>query len=369
MGHENTLTASLLAGTLLFTCGHGRTDAQPVQTFSEVTAAVDRLLQSNDATEVAWGAFTASQYHVVSAIPRLTAALGRGLDGNLNAARAAELGILDALVQLDAEVPVDVLRPSLGRWPIPTLILVNNAIGDRDALLLDRFSATSGFEWQAIANLLLKSKPPGFAAKRLDGLGLRVTVSVTDDPSRGRLVAGVLSGVESGPNNVSGVPGFPPLADYQLVPARQGATILSVGPRTAYYVRHVQNSAVIPPVVGSRVAGASDADRVEYLNALVRERFGTAALRDTTSVTVVWTNPQAFRQDISVHRKRVEDLYRQVISLLALSKRLTDHETRGLAPNITITVEDNRSDKSESLPAIEERGPAVAHLVRKRLRG
>jgi hypothetical protein len=79
--------------------------------------------------DVAWGAFTASQYHVVSAVPLLTAALGRELGADADARR------------------VEALRPSLDRWPIPTLILLDNSIGDRDAPLLDRFSATSGFEW------------------------------------------------------------------------------------------------------------------------------------------------------------------------------------------------------------------------------
>jgi hypothetical protein len=49
---------------LLLTSGAARADAQPPQTLGEATALVTRLLQSNDVKDVAWGAFTASQYHV-----------------------------------------------------------------------------------------------------------------------------------------------------------------------------------------------------------------------------------------------------------------------------------------------------------------
>jgi hypothetical protein len=354
---ENTLTASLLAGLLLVTCGVALAYAQPSQTFVETTAAVNRLLQSNDMKDVAWGAYTASQYHVRSALPLLTAALERDLGADTDARRAAELAILDALVQLDAHVPVDALRPSLDRWPIPALILLANASGDRDGLLLERFNATSGFEWQAIANLLLKSKPPGFAFRLLEGLRLRLTVYVTDDRSY-RIGSGLGTGGEHGPNYELVVPGFPPLAHYQFVVAGPGATMLSIGPQIVYYARRTQNPAAIPPQTGSTFARPHDVDRVQYLNALVRERFAAAPLRDQSWATVVWTNPQAFRQDVSLHRKRVEDRYHDVVLLLVSSMRLTEEKSRTLTPNITITFEDLRNDRTESLPAIEQRGAA-----------
>ena len=78
-------------------------------------------------------------------------------------------------------------------------------------------------------------------------------------------------------------------------------------------------------------------------------------LREATSVTVVWTNPQEFRQQVADQRRRVEDLYQRVISLLVLRGRLTEDEERETSvPNITVRVEDHRSDKSEPLPLIEQ---------------
>ena len=180
---------------------------------------------------MAWGAFFASQYRVIPAIPLLTDDLRRGFDSGSNEQRATELAILDALVQLGAHLQADALGASLNRWPIPTLILLSNASGDRDALLLERLSVTGGFEWKGIANLLLKSRPPGFAVRLLENLRLTLEVHVTDDPTRG-IGSGLGGGVESGPNYELGVPGFPPIAHYSFVPARPGATIFSTGPDT-----------------------------------------------------------------------------------------------------------------------------------------
>ena len=103
------------------------------------------------------------QYQVTSAVPLLIAALRRDLSADADTRGGTELAILEALVQLRARMPADVLRSSLGRWPLPTLILLDNATGDRDAIILQRLSVTTGFEWQAVGNLLLRSKPPGLA--------------------------------------------------------------------------------------------------------------------------------------------------------------------------------------------------------------
>ena len=308
---ENTLTASFLAGMLLFTSGAARTDAQPPQTLGEATAVVTRLLQSNDVKDVAWGAFTASQYHVVSAVPLLTAALGHQLEANDDARDAVELAILDALAQLDAHVPVETLRPFLDRWPIPTLILLNNAIGERDALLLERLNATSGFEWQAIANLLLKNKPPGFGVRLLEGLRLRLTVYVTDDPNRG-FGSALGSAAEHGTNYVLGVAGSA-LAEYQFVlpPGRHDpfdwATDRALCTSDPKSVRS-------SPMARSTLAKPRDVDRVQYVNALVEAiRDGTAAPRIVGDRRL--TNAQALRRDVSTHRTRVDELYRRVVSL------------------------------------------------------
>jgi len=354
---ELLLTGVFVAGLLV---ASEPANAQPVQPSDDLAARVERLLASNDPTEVAWGAYTAAQYRVLSAVPLLTNALGQDFGGNSDVRHAAELAILDALVQLDASVPAETLRGSLSRWPVPTLILLNNATGDRDALLLQRLNATSGFEWQAIANFLLRSRPSGFAASLLRDLRLRINVYVTDEPQRG------FGGAE-GPNSESPTyviavrSGYPPTAEYQFSVARPGATILSIGPKTVYYTRHVRTSAPISSVTGWASSKPSDLDRIEYLNALVRQRVEMPPLAATKSVTVVWIDSESFRQQVLRHRTTVQELYRLAVSALISDGLLTKDESQRLTPNISIEIRDVRANKSESLPKIEGGGVAVRH--------
>jgi hypothetical protein len=333
-----------------------------VQTLNEATAATNRLLKSSDAKEVAWGAFTAAQYHVTSAIPLLITALQQISSVDADPHGGTELAILDALVHLRAQVPADVLERSLGRWPIPTLILLENATGARDAMLLQRLSVTTAFEWQAIGNLLLRSKPPGLAYQLLEGLQLQLTVYVTDQPN-----VGFGSGLGRGSDGcmvATAAPGFPPLADYQFATAGPGATILSIGPETVYYVRRTLTPPIIPCQNGGRAEKPRDDDRVKYLNALVRAQVETVPLRQSTSVTVLWSNPDMFRQEVSRHRQAVEEQYQNVISVLVWAKRLTEEESRALTPKITVTVDDQRKNKSEPLPALEDRGGGAVSIRR-----
>jgi hypothetical protein len=316
------------------------------------TSSTSRQLQSNDAREVAWGAFQAAQYHVVSAVPFLTATLLKELQGDAHARQAAELAILDALVQLDAQVPVDVLRSSFDRWPVPTLILLGNATGNRDALLLEYLNATSGLEWQAIANFLLQTEPPGFAFRLLNGLELRLDICLTD----GAIGIGYGGGMESGPNYAIAVPGFPPLPDYQLSGAATGATILSIGPETIYYTRRI--AAGVPsfrPQIRSTREKPADLDRVRYVSALVRKYVEAMPLGATMPVTIIWHDALTFREDVLRHRSALESRYREIVSLLVWIKDLTEDERQSLHATVRIAIDDYRRDKSIPLPIIEGR--------------
>ena len=311
-----------------------------------IAADATRLLASADAKDVAWGAFTACQYHVVSAVPLITSALSRPLAGDRVAQEATELALLDALIQLDAKVPVTVLEPLIARWPVPTSVLLANATGDRDAVLLPLVSSTDGAFWNGIANLLLVTRPPGFAMRLLTGLRLTLVVHVTNNAN-----LGVFGGAgTSGEHSLYGAlaAGFPPLADYRFSFARPGATVQSVGPRTVYYERRLQTQPAFQRFRYSSPEGPSNTDRVDYLNALIGEG---RALQERTEPTVVWRGAAALRRAVAEHRERVEGRYRVALGSLVVRGLLSDAESRSLTPQIAVRVEDNRDDKSQPLPA------------------
>ncbi len=73
--------------------------------------------------------------------------------------------------------------PYFNRWPVESLILLANASEGRDAALLPLVSSTGGLAWNAVANLLLQARAPGFAFRLFDGLRLKPTVQVIDTPN------------------------------------------------------------------------------------------------------------------------------------------------------------------------------------------
>jgi hypothetical protein len=137
------------------------------------------------------------------------------------------------------------------------------------------------------------------------------------------------------------------LAYYQFAPApAPGVTVLSVGPDTVYFVREVQPQPTVPCSDRGQIEKPRDDDRVKYANALA----GAQWLRQETHVTVVWKNSDDFRQEISRRQRAVADQYRNLVSVLARAKHLTEDESQSLTPIIAVTVEDGRQDKSEPLP-------------------
>lgn len=180
--------------------------------------------------------------------------LPRDLSSNRDPYSATELSLLDALVQLRAQVPAAALLGPLDRWPIPTLILMDKPTGDADGIPLQRFSNTTAFEWQAIANLLLRRKPTPtrFASQLVDHLRRHLTVFVIVQENVGFSPGGSGTGSEEGCNAAIFAPGFPPLPDYEFAMAGPGVTILSAGPETVYYIRRIQAPSVVPCKWGGR---------------------------------------------------------------------------------------------------------------------
>jgi hypothetical protein len=126
-----------------------------------------------------------------------------------------ELAILDALIQLEADVSAEALRPLFDRWPVQVLILLAHASEWRDDMLLSILESTSGERWAAAANLLLVTRSPGLARYLLKDLRLKLMVSVRDSSS-GELGAGFGGGSGCSGNLAYTAHGFPPLAEYSV---------------------------------------------------------------------------------------------------------------------------------------------------------
>jgi hypothetical protein len=331
----------------------------------EIVDHVPEQLQSNDPKQVAWAAFHAGQYQLKAVIPLLENALDRFQlpDPSTRPNAAVRLGqaalgqsILDALVQLGASVDATSVARFFQWWPVQTLLLVNNARARRDEVLLSLLDVPSDRPlWQATANLILKTKPQGFAVLLLRGLKLRLTVYVTN-----RTDVGIFSGSGLGVDGegcnqyVPGLPGYPPIADYQLPVAGPNGLSWPDNVGRAFYLRTVYAPPMIPNACGPLPVRVRplDQDRLTYVAALLNSTPQALFLFASSSVTVVWTNAETLKARVAQERERVAAQYRSITARLAQGGYLSASEADGLVPPIEVTIQDQRDDRRDPLPTI-----------------
>jgi hypothetical protein len=208
--------------------------AQRVPTAADVRA---RLHSSNPA-EVAWAAFDAATFQMSEVAPDLIAVLDTPPEVEERIRYPLISAVLDALIQLrgtgrfPARVPGPahaILDRYHARWPVQTLILLSAPVPGRGETL-ERWlrSTTSGLEWYAAANELLKESAPtrGVAADLLNGVKLTLEISVSDDGTSG----GIGSGLGRGSGVADGIGenprGFPPHVVYDFESSHTPGSIL-----------------------------------------------------------------------------------------------------------------------------------------------
>jgi len=313
-------------------------------------------LRSGLPKEIAWGAFRAAEYRLTDLVPDLIAVLE-----SPPAAERLERGVLiaavlDAAVQLNASLPAAVLRSYWTEWPVHTAILMAlTREAERDAILLELLPASTGFQWPAAANLLLTTKPHGFAAALLTNLLLDLPIGVADFSASGR------TGVVAGGNAVGlavrdGIgfnpPGFPPFAAYGFeYGPHTGHVVLASGPRTVYYSRTVTYEYQF----GVSQTFSNDANRLDYLAALANLTKSEAVrgLRQP-SVSVAWRGTDELEREVAQARNEMARRYQQLVSALVVLKHLSEREAEQFSkPDIRVRFIDVRTDKSEPLPSVQ----------------
>jgi hypothetical protein len=138
--------------------------------------------------------------------------------------------VVDALIRLDARVPVDLARKV--EFSPQRLVLLSRA-PDNGAALMDilaQATAPDSVEWIAAADLLAQHSPPGFAAKVMERLEPSLTIHVVDDRSVATEGGGGRS-CDYGPGEVR--IDWPPFREYRL--SIGGGTLLAPGVHPAYY--------------------------------------------------------------------------------------------------------------------------------------
>jgi hypothetical protein len=342
-------TRSFLAGSAaaLIALGPAVRAQAPVAPAAVTDIAVIRkLLQSDIASEQAWGAWFAGQTQRTELVPDL---VKLGSDSRLETDRPRQALVdvlLDALVQLKAAPEPSWTISFFERRPTQSLILLANSGDKGTPVLLDLTRTQKGIRWLAAANVLLARRPAGFAAVLLDGLTVRGDLYITNSPNKG---FGTGASSDGSVADGMGAPptGFPPSTNYYLTLGDYpGAVVLAAGTRairTVYYMRGVYPPGQQYPASWSDRTAPTSQDRLDYIAALRTTSLGSYALRANETKTVVWKSGMSFDREVAAYRAELTQRYDSLVRTLVQEKLLTDEEAKALpAPTISVIVQDTR---------------------------
>jgi len=329
-------------------------------------------LRSEDPLRVAWGAWLARQDHQTALIPLLIEKVGEYQPTDEARSQTGErdrhdalLVVLDALIGLGAAVPVQQARKLYPEFSAQSLILLVRSQTDAQSALLNIFqNARANWNWLAAGNVLVKTRPPGFASFLLSRFTQHITVSIFD-PGHGGGGAG--GGSECGFSLRAPKARWPSVGLYLLTqfPERMTgltATLLIDGDTTVYYWRVEPGNYDNPPDArGSCDDGDRDRYRAQYLTRLMESSFPRMSMDPYPQITIVWKDEADYRQRLlaTVEERRTE-FRRAVASLQHSGQLLTPAESATLKLRLEIVIRDERADRSPPLPAVLENDGTVS---------
>ena len=315
-------------------------------------------LQSDNPQRIAWGAFLAKADRQRSLIPLLLQNLRdyQSVETDFSDLVPSDrhnalLGVLDALISLHAQVPVEEAHKLFPEFSTQAVILLVRAGSAAQLALLDVFGqARMNGNWLAAGNVLVKERTPGFAAALLSRFTQHIDVSVW-----GQGVGGGIGGgggecglAEGGPKQ-----GWPPVGMYRLFHDNifPEATLLIEGQTPVYFFREERNDYINPAEMPSCNYGNRDTYRAQYLAKLARLSY---MLEAYPTVYISWEGTDNYKHAVS------EGIEKQWVRLhwvkedLKGAGLLTAEEAATLQPRQEVIISDHRSSRAVPLPQVLE---------------
>ncbi len=322
-----------------------------------------RLMASQSHAVRAWGAYIAGHHGLKEAIPELRGLLHSvaGDEDGYPHRKVAQIehyvcyAALDALIRLEAEVPSNELLALPGRFKTCAFLLLYGEPKENQAALLDlvRSSPTARACWTAVCNLLVPLKTPGLAAFLLDGLHLKVELTVVDP---GKFGGGGSSGSGSGDAWFSVPEGFPPITLYFLEERQRDGNILVADGDHPVYCR----CRIVEPGrsagSGSQSSNRKSNDyRMNFLAQLAGVCLEELGYNPKRHERIEWTDAAAFMADVSAIRTITRKDFESFAAFFQSQGLLSPEEKHVLRPSMEFKAHDLRKDKSEELPVIGSR--------------
>jgi hypothetical protein len=288
---------------------------------------------ADDVREQAWRIWIAGRDGVDAAQPMLERVVSERIDGE--PWHPLVDYALDALIQLRADLPPDLLARIVEERPVEGMILLSY-VDDETAngVLLSTLDRAQGHEWFAAANMAVNRRPAGAVAHLLTGLRIqaRITISDSGAASSGGGSFGIGCGV------AEYHPGMPPWPSYRLTAdATSGDVVLALGPTPVYYERRVSAAGHGPSRGGTSIDAPTAGDRLRYLAALTGRR-ATLPERAHRSVR---RGPALDTAGIAGQMRRdIERQFANLVRELVADGFLSDSEARSLSVEVDVTIVD-----------------------------
>jgi len=348
--------------SLALLCPLGAVLAQdPAQLVPEWTRQllprVRAQLEDKDAATVAWGAEAAARFGLREAQDALQGALERWQDQDDRNAAHVRRALLDALLRLEAQVPVARLLPL---WNETAAFLLIARLHERNgAALLDAFAnrlQPSSMRWLAAGNLLAAAPPPGFAAAVARQTEFVLFVDVVDQgqqspdvrPAAQRAAEPQLADEGDAAAHVCTLDttpkGFPPRTSHELTTeGTPGALLVAPGTRPVFEQRGRAGLFECEATLSRQQRGV-------VLASWLRQLAPDVEIETARVVAVQFAAAANFSADVASAVTTYQQNLAPVVERIVAADRAGD--AARIEPAIRVVVQDLRSAPTTPLPPV-----------------
>jgi hypothetical protein len=315
----------------------------------------------------AWGAYVVLRDRRTEAIPDLLAMVA-GFPVVEEVATQTDvdqhdamLGVLDALIQLGAQVPAGDAQRLYPEFPVQSLILLTRSQEDTTPAFLQIFKSERRWPaaWLVAGALLVERRAEGFPQAVVEGMTVHALVMVTEAGSGSRLGGGSMCCLGGGLPRLKNE--WPPVGVYAFDSCGEslhsGAMVLAGGTDPAYYSRQV--TATYQSAGGSGCGCNPDQDlvREHYLTEMLSDSSERPPVRAHVSHTIAWQDLNTYRSELVNFIGDQKHMFAELARRLGENGLVSATDAKSIRPKLDIRVWDQRATRVPALTldaALEE---------------
>lgn len=282
--------------------------------------------------------------------------------------RDAMSALLDAIIQLNGNIPAASTQNLASDFPVQAIILLYRMTPqEAEPTLLALYGETAPASWytqRAAAALLALHPPAGFAASLLSNTTVtsHVFVSLPEDPSLGM---GASSGDCGGYGRPLVKADWPAIGKYSMRecgPGRDPAPYLTIpGLKPIDAVRVVTPTLQSDSGECTGFTPLNNSVRATLIAQMLDEQPERMTIKSHVDVNIKVKNDQDYKTQLAVYVDREEATFRSVKMNLTAKQLLSPAEASddAVLPSLLLVISDSRSSKAFPLEEMQFRSPRV----------